>query len=52
MKVYFIRVQGGVVIEKGWTDAAAFAAKPAQPGDLVTVTKAQHDAIKLGDPAP
>lgn len=49
--VHFIRVRDGFVVEKGWTDTAAFAAK--QPaGEYRQVTRQQHDSIKPGDPAP
>lgn len=52
MTVHFIRVRAGLVIEKGWTDAAAFAAMQAGSAEYVAVTRAQHDALNLGDPAP
>jgi hypothetical protein len=49
---YFIRLRDGAVIEKGWTDAAAFEAMQAQSDEYVPLAKEQHDIIMLGDPAP
>ncbi|MFL5063469.1 MAG: hypothetical protein ACJ8FU_08685 [Xanthobacteraceae bacterium] len=52
MTVYFIRVRAGLVIEKGWTDDAALAAMQAGSSEYLEVTRAQYDALNLGDPAP
>ena len=49
--VFFIRVKDGAVIEKGWTDPAAFAIQNAAE-DYVEITREQHDTINLGDPPP
>lgn len=49
---YFVRVQSGVVIEKGQTDAVAFATMQAASAEYVEVTREQHAALSEGDPAP
>jgi hypothetical protein len=51
-RVFFVRVRLGVVVEKGWTDAAAFAAMQVQSAEYTEVTTAQWAALDLGDPAP
>jgi hypothetical protein len=51
-KVFCIRVRLGVVLEKHWTDAAAFAAMQAQSAEYTEVTTEQWAALDLGDTAP
>lgn len=52
MTQYFIRVRAGLVIERGWTDAAAFASMQEGSAEYRDVTREQYDSTKIGDPAP